>query len=161
MSLDKLNQAINEKIKSFAKVQTVWAEAKEVNWEEKTMTAIGVSDELPYYDVLLGLENIVIKPKQGTTCLIGLIENDDTKPFLIWADEVESYEVKVGETEFKMQDGFLLKKQNETLYKLMADLLQAIQNMNFTHPQGPTTGLVNLAEFTAIAQRFQTFLKDD
>lgn len=161
MSLDKLNQAINEKIKSFAKVQTVWAEAKEVNWEEKTMAAIGVSDELPYYDVLLGLENIQIKPKQGTICLIGLIENDETKPFLIWADEVESYEVKVGETEFKMQDGFLLKKQNETLYKLMADLLQAIQNMNFTHPQGPTTGLVNLAEFTAIAQRFQTFLKDD
>ena len=93
--------------------------------------------------------------------MIGLIENDETKPFLIWADEVESYELKVGETEFKMQDGFLLKKQNETLYKLMADLLQAIQNMNFTHPQGPTTGLVNLAEFTAIAQRFQTFLKDD
>lgn len=161
MSLDKLNQALNDKIKSFTKVQTIWAEAKEIDWEEKTMTAIGVSDELPYYDVLLGLENIVIKPKQGTTCLIGLIENDETKPFLIWADEVESYELKVGETEFKMQDGFLLKKQNETLYKLMADLLQAIQNMNFTHPQGPTTGLVNLAEFTAIAQRFQTFLKDD
>lgn len=159
MSLDKLNRAINEKIKSFTKVQTVWVEAKEIDWEEKTMTAIGVSDELPYYDVLLGLENIQIKPKQGTACLIGLIENDETKPFLIWADEVESYELKVGETEFKMQDGFLLKKQNETLYKLMADLLQEIQRMKFTTNAGPTVNLVNRLKFKQIENRFKDFLK--
>ena len=159
MSLDKLNRAINEKIKSFTKVQTVWVEAKEINWEEKTMTAMGVSDELPYYDVLLGLENIAIKPKKGTTCLIGLIENDETKPFLIWADEVESYELKVGETEFKMQDGFLLKKESETLYKLMADLLQEIQRMKFTTNVGPTVSLINRLKFKQIENRFKDFLK--
>lgn len=161
MSVDKLKQAINEKIKSFASVQTIWAEADEIDWEQKTMTAIGVADDLPYYDVLLGLENLVIKPKKGSTCLIGLIENDATKPFLIWANEVESYEIKVEDTEFKMQEGFLLKKENETLAKLMSDLLKEIQRMKFTTNTGSTIQLVNAAQFMAIENRFKTFLKDN
>ena len=65
MSLDKLNKAVTDKIKSFVSVQTIWVEADEIDWEEKTMTAIGVSDDLPYYDILLGLDSILIKPKKG------------------------------------------------------------------------------------------------
>lgn len=161
MSVDKLKQAINEKIKSFANVQTIWVEADEIDWENKTMTAIGVSDDLPYYDVLLGLESLVIKPKKGSTCLIGLIENDATKPFLIWVNEVESYEIKVENTEFKMQEGFLLKTENETLAKLMSDLLKEIQKMKFTTNTGSTIKLVNQPQFKAIENRFKTFLKDN
>ena len=47
MSLDKLNKAVTDKIKSFVSVQTIWVEADEIDWEEKTMTAMGVSDDLP------------------------------------------------------------------------------------------------------------------
>lgn len=161
MSVDKLKQALNEKIKSFASVQTIWVEADEIDWEQKTMTAIGVADDLPYYDVLLGLENLVIKPKKGSTCLIGLIENNNTKPFLIWANEVESYEIKVEDTEFKMQEGFLLKKEDETLAKLMSDLLKEIQKMKFTTNTGSTIKLVNQPQFKAIEKRFNNLLKED
>lgn len=161
MSVDKLKQAINEKIKSFASVQTIWAEADEIDWEQKTMTAIGVADDLPYYDVLLGLESLAIKPKKGSTCLIGLIENDATKPFLIWANEVESYEIKVENTEFKIQEGFLLKKEDETLAKLMSDLLQEIQKMKFTTNTGSTIKLVNQPQFKKIEERFKNLLKEN
>lgn len=161
MSVDKLKQAINEKIKSFANVQTIWVEADEIDWEQKTMAAIGIADDLPYYDVLLGLESLVIKPKKGSTCLIGLIENDATKPFLIWANEVESYEIKVENTEFKIQEGFLLKKEDETLAKLMSDLLQEIQKMKFTTNTGSTIKLVNQPQFKKIEERFKNLLKEN
>lgn len=162
MSLEKLNRTINEKIKSFATVQTVWVQVDKVNWDEKTMTATSLADELPYYDILLGLENLMIRPKQGTTCLIGLIENDSTKPFLIWADEVEQYSITVENTEFKIQEVFLLRKDNETLAKLMRDLLVEIQNMKFlTAAGGPTTKLINKPKFKTIENRFKQFLKEN
>lgn len=160
MSLDKLNKAVTDKIKSFVNVQTIWVEADEIDWEEKTMTSIGVSDDLPYYDILLGLDSILIKPKKGTTCLIGLIDNNPTTPFLIWAHEIEEYSIKVEDTELKMNNGFLFKKENETLAKLMSDFLQEIQRMRFlTTSGGPTTKLINKEKFKAIENRFNQLLK--
>lgn len=162
MSLDKLNKAVTDKIKSFVSVQTIWVEADEIDWEEKTMTAIGVSDDLPYYDILLGLDSILIKPKKGATCLIGLIDNNPTTPFLIWANETEEYSIKVENTELKMDNGFLLKKENETLAKLMTDLLQEIQMMKFlTVSGGPTTRLINQPKFKEIENRFKELLKEN
>lgn len=89
MSLDKLKKTLSELAKNSTPIQTVWVEVTEVDWEERTMTAIGVDDELEYYDVLLGLGSIDLKPKKGSTCLIGIIENQDTASFLINADNVE------------------------------------------------------------------------
>lgn len=162
MSLDKLNKAVTDKIKSFVSVQTIWVEAGEIDWEEKTMTAIGVSDDLPYYDILLGLDSILIKPKKGATCLIGLIDNNPTTPFLIWANETEEYSIKVENTELKMDNGFLLKKSNETLAGLMSDLLREIQQMKFlTTSGGPTTRLINQPKFKEIENRFKELLKEN
>ena len=162
MSLDKLNKAVTDKIKSFVSVQTIWVEADEIDWEEKTMTAIGVSDDLPYYDILLGLDSILIKPKKGATCLIGLIDNNPTTPFLIWANETEEYSIKVENTELKMDNGFLLKKSDETLAGLMSDLLQEIQQMKFlTTSGGPTTRLINQPKFKEIENRFKELLKEN
>ena len=162
MSLDKLNKAVTDKIKSFVSVQTIWVEADEIDWEEKTMNAIGVSDDLPYYDILLGLDSILIKPKKGATCLIGLIDNNPTTPFLIWANETEEYSIKVENTELKIDNGFLLKKENETLAKLMTDLLQEIQKMKFlTVSGGPTTRLINQPKFKEIENRFKELLKEN
>ena len=162
MSLDKLNKAVTDKIKSFVSVQTIWVEADEIDWEEKTMTAIGVSDDLSYYDILLGLDSILIKPKKGATCLIGLIDNNPTTPFLIWANETEEYSIKVENTELKMDNGFLLKKSDETLAGLMSDLLREIQQMKFlTTSGGPTTRLINKEKFKEIENRFKNLLKEN
>ncbi|TXI15757.1 MAG: hypothetical protein E6Q66_01175 [Pedobacter sp.] len=58
------------------------------------------------------------------------------------------------------EEGFLLKKDSETLRKLMEDLLKEIQAMVFTTSQGPTTQLVNAPKFQAIQTRFNNLLKD-
>ena len=161
MSLDKLKQTINELIKGNFPIQTVWVTVSEVDWNERTMTAIGIDDEVEYYDVLLGLGSIDLKPKTGSHCLIGIIENRDTSPFLIMAEEIDELDVNVDKCQLNINDGFLLKKQNETLAKLMSDLLKEIQKMKFTTNTGSTILLVNQPKFLAIENRFKDFLKED
>lgn len=161
MSLDKLKDTLAEMAKGAIPVQTVWVEVTEVDWEERTMTAIGVDDELEYYDVLLGLGSIDLKPKKGSTCLIGIIENQDTASFLINADQIEEIDINVEDCQLKINNGFLLKKENETLAKLMSDLLKEIQKMKFTTNTGSTILLVNKPQFLAIENRFKDFLKTD
>lgn len=100
MSLDKLKQTLSELQKNNTPTQTVWVEVKEVDWDEKTMVALGIDDELEYYDVLLGLGSVNVKPKVGSNCLIGFINNSETLPFLIMAEVVEEIDVK---TQFKVQ----------------------------------------------------------
>ena len=161
MSLDKLKKTLSELAKNSTPIQTVWVEVTEVDWEERTMTAIGVDDELEYYDVLLGLGSIDLKPKVGSTCLIGIIENQDTASFLINADQIEEIDINVEDCQLKINNGFLLKKQNETLAKLMSDLLKEIQKMKFTTNTGSTILMVNKPQFLAIENRFKDFLKTD
>ena len=161
MSLDKLKQTINELIKGNIPIQTVWVTVSEVDWEERTMTAIGIDDELEYYDVLLGLGSIDLKPKVGSSCLIGIIENRDTASFLIMVDEIEEIDINADRCQLNINDGFLLKKENESLANLMSDLLQEIQKMKFTTNTGSTILLVNKPQFLAIENRFKDFLKTD
>ena len=160
MSLDKLKQTINELIKGNIPIQTVWVTVSEVDWEERTMTAIGIDDELEYYDVLLGLGSIDLKPKVGSSCLIGIIENRDTASFLIMVDEIEEIDINADRCQLNINDGFLLKKENESLANLMSDLLQEIQKMKFTTNTGSTIKLVNKPQFLNIEKRFKDFLKD-
>ena len=161
MSLDKLKQTIIELIKGNIPIQTVWVTVSEVDWEERTMTAIGIDDELEYYDVLLGLGSIDLKPKVGSSCLIGIIENRDTASFLIMVDEIEEIDINADRCQLNINDGFLLKKENESLANLMSDLLQEIQKMKFTTNTGSTILLVNKPQFLAIENRFKDFLKTD
>ena len=76
--------------------------------------------------------------------------------------ELEQYNVKIKETEFTIdENGFLLKKADENLAKLMDDLLKEILKMKFTTNTGSTITLVNSPEFTAIKNRFKNLLKTD
>lgn len=158
MSLDKLRQTLLEKMKGLVPVQSVWVEVTEVDWEEKTMTAIGLEDDLEYFDILLGLDNISIKPKVGSSCIIGMIDNNGTTPFLLQADEVEDYNIKVSDCELDIQEGFLLRKENETLRALMVDLISEIRKMKFTTNTGSTIKLINEPQLLNIENRFKDFL---
>lgn len=159
MSLDKLKQTITELMKNNIPVQTVWVEVSEVDWEERTMTAIGIDDEVEYFDVLLGLGSLDMKPKEGSNCLIGIIENSNTVSFLIVADEIEEFEINVEDCQLNINEGFLLKKENETLKKLMSDLIKAIKAMKFQTNTGVTIQLLNLQDFIDVETRFNQFLK--
>lgn len=99
-------------------------------------------------------------PKIGSSVLVSPI-NEDLKQLYVEAySEVESLDLKIEGLQFNLdKDGFLLKKENETLKMLMADLLKAIKAMKFTTNNGPTINLINIADFIALESRFNQFLK--
>ncbi|HCY81545.1 MAG TPA: hypothetical protein DHV22_08075 [Xanthomarina gelatinilytica] len=112
-------------------IQTAYAICKDVDWEKKTMTAIGQSDDLEYYNVRLGNGSIVKKPKPGTLCLIGLIENQAANSFLVDAAEIEEIIITSGETEFTIkEDGFIVKQDGESLKTVLNDLIDKINELN-------------------------------
>ena len=157
--LDELANIFDQKNKKSQTMSLQWANVTKVDWEEKTCEAEGLDDQLPFYDILLGTGSFDVKPKIGSLVLLGMINNDETTPVLISAEEIEAIEIKTDKCELSISDGFLLKKENETLKKLMVDLLQEIQKMKFTTNTGSTILLVNKPKFLIIETRFKDFLK--
>jgi len=84
---------------------------------------------------------------------------------VIAADEIEKIGYYIGTSIFEIDaTGFLLKKENETLKKIMVDLIGAVKAMSFTLTtpdtiNGSTTLLNNAAQFTTIETRINQFLK--
>lgn len=150
--LDEFVKLIKQAGKDHIKVQTAWVNVQEVDWESLTMTAIGVSDELPYYGVSLGLGMIKVKPAIGSTCLIGVIENQAASTFLIDAETVEEYTISV-------TDKVSIRNETESLKDLVEELIEEIKKMKFTTNAGPTIRLLNSARFTTIKNKFNNLLK--
>ena len=123
-------------------------------------------DELEYTDVRLSAvidgndKKFYLFPKVGSSVLVSPI-NEDLKNLYVEAySEIDGLDLKIDGVHFNIdKDGFLLKKENETLKKLMADLSTAIKAMKFTTNNGPTINLVNIADFIALENRFNQFLK--
>ena len=106
--LIEFKNLITDKMKSHVPMQTEWVKVSEVDWEEKTMTAIGENNGLPYFDVLLGLGAMNVKPKIGSLALVGAIHNGEAC-FMISCEEMEGFEL-TDQSGFKvdLNDGLLL-----------------------------------------------------
>ncbi|MBP7174003.1 MAG: hypothetical protein KBA33_08075 [Cloacibacterium sp.] len=100
------------------------------------------------------------EPKVGSVVCIVFVSKEIG--VVVSASELVQWRLKIKNVELKIdKDGFLLRKESETLRALMVDLLQEIQKMKFTTNMGPTILLVNKPQFIAIEKRFKQFLKDD
>ncbi len=86
--LDRFGGLFKQHLNSSMKATLRWVTATAVNWDEQTMTATD-SDELEYFDVLLGVTTTVVKPVLNTDCLIAIVEGDEATAFLLYADEAE------------------------------------------------------------------------
>lgn len=70
-----------------------WVEVVSVDTDEKTMDAMGVTDELEFFGIQLGSGSVILYPAGGSLCLIGIVEGMETSGFLISATEVEKIEI--------------------------------------------------------------------
>ena len=127
--------------------------------------------EIDYTDVQLSSiidgsnQKFLLFPKVGSSVLVSPIMEDLHRLYVEAYSEIECLDLVIETVEFKVDaDGFLLKKENETLKKLMADFIGACKNLSFvvTTPSGPgaTTTLNNLPDFEGVETRFNQFLKD-
>lgn len=152
--INEFNNLLAKKLKNGQPVQTVFAVVEDVDWGKKTMTAKGVLDELEYYDVLLGLGEIYTKPKQGSRCLLGMINNQGNNSFLIWSEEAEEWAHKVGDAEMEMKnDGFVVQAQGESLKNVLNDFIDEVNKIIVVN--GTT---INVAAVTMIKQRLNKIL---
>jgi len=147
-------------------ISTFVADVIEVDKEAGTCTV--KDDDIEYYNVQLSSiidgskKQLFIYPVLGSSVLVSPIEEDIKQLYVEVYSEVEQVDWNIGGVKFNFDsNGFLLKKQNETLAKLMSDLLKEIQKMKFTTNTGSTISLVNQPQFLAIENRFKDFLKTD
>lgn len=150
----KFNELMEKWMKGGAKVQTAYAICKTVDWEAKTMTAIGQSDGLDYFNVRLGLGSVYQYPKEESLCLLGLIENQAANAFLIACDNVEKLHLKSEDSEVQVnKEGIHVKRGNQDLKSVLNDMITEINKIKVIY--GNT---INVAEMEAIRTRLNNIL---
>lgn len=117
--------------------------------------------------VLTGNKSFILVPKEKSYVLAVRVEDDDDW-MVIAADEIKKIGYYIGNTIIEIDaTGFLFKKENETLKKIMVDLVGAVKAMSFVvnttgtaaAQTGATNTLNNAVQFTAIETRINQFLK--
>lgn len=157
MGLEVFNELLSQRIKELIPIQTAYATCKEVNWEDKTMTAVGSTDNLEYYEVDLGKGSELKKPKIGTLCLIGIIENSAANAFLIDAEELEELHIITGTTELVIKEnGVKVKRGEQDLLSVLNDMIDEINKIKVIY--GNT---INVVAMTEIKQRLNGILISD
>ncbi len=137
-------------------------EVVSVDIENQTADLKPLDGSSEILDVLIQVaENgVFVEPKKGS--LVACVFVSKELAIVVNYSEIKQFKIKVEGVEFQFdKNGFLLKKENETLKKLMADLIKAIKAMKFTTNQGPTIKLINIADFIALEKRFNNLLKDN
>lgn len=145
-------------------VQTFPASVLSVNKEDGTCS---VNDgDLDHPNVALsasvedGGKRFYMFPKIGSFVLVSPVNEDIHRLYVEFFSEIEDFDLKIESTQLEMdKDGFLLKKENETLKILMQDLITAIRAMVFQTNTGITVKLLNDVQFQQIEERFNQFLK--
>ena len=124
--LDEFAGLFKQHLRGAVKATLRWVDAESVDWENKTMTATD-EDDLPYYDVLLGVGMMAVKPVKGTECLIAILEGNEATAFLLYANEAELIEFNQG-----LNGGLAntpeLKTQLEKLTARVDGIIDAIKN---------------------------------
>jgi hypothetical protein len=135
--LDKFADIFNRRLESVKQAQLRFVTCKSIDWDNKTMTAEGVSDDVNYDSVQLGFGYIDVKPAIGSVCLIGILEGKEALTFLINAEEVEMVEMKVEdkiEINGGKNDGLVkvkeLTQKLNSLENQFNTLLNTLQNVN-------------------------------
>lgn len=170
--------AIKKLTKTNDEVYAKVCEVLEVNQSEKTVDVKPMDNTAEIFNVRLQAESetggLVLFPKKGSAVLVVFINKNSAA--VVNTSEIEKLELVIENAELQIdkdkflfkrdqvqleidQAGFLLKKENETLKKLMADLIKAIKALKFTTNNGPTINLINIADFIALENRFNQFLK--
>lgn len=147
-------------------VDTFPAVVVSVDKEEGTCTV--KADNLEYTNVQLSAiidgsdQKCYLFPAVESSVLVSPINEDMHRLYVEAYSEIESFDLNIDKVRFQVdKDGFLMKKENETLKALMVDLIVEIKRMKFTTNTGPTIKLINTPQFNEIETRFKSFLKDN
>ena len=127
--IDEFDILLSEKIKKTIPQVLQWATVTSVDWQEKTCEATDLDTKLPFLNIALGIGGMYIKPKIGSLILVGMVENNESQPFLLNVQEVEIYELKA--------DNFTIHNETVDFKTLLNDLLTELKSAIIQTPSGP------------------------
>lgn len=158
-----IKESIQRLVESGNELYAKIAEVIAVDIDAKTCDVKPIDGTSEIFDVFLNLNETTgqfREPIVGALICVVFITKETA--VAVNYSELKQHNIKIKQTEFTIdENGFLLKKADENLAKLMDDLLKEIQKMKFTTNTGSTITLVNAPEFMAIQNRFKTLLKDN
>lgn len=159
---EQIREALERMAKNHGPAVSNIALVKSVD-EAKAVCVLADEDGQEIFDVRLrpvlnGNKSIIMVPKVGTYVLAVRVEDDDDW-MVVGCDEITKFGIYLNGVEIEFKDKIKMNANGESLAKLIDDLFVAINNMVFTTSNGPTTGLVNAAEFTQLKQRFTNLLE--
>ena len=88
-AINEFKEHLEKMSKGGSLFQLIWAEVKDVDWDNKTMTATSISDGLDYFNVLLGIGSCFRYPKVGSKVILALLQGNKTKTILLVVEEME------------------------------------------------------------------------
>jgi len=160
------NKKLQEGLKMLGRRGVSTFPAKVVSVDKRSGTCVINDGNLEFTDVALSAtvedsgKRFFLFPKIGSFVLVSPINESITRLYVEFFSEIEDFDLKIENSQLQIdKDGFLLKKENETLKKLMGDFIQACRNMVFQTNAGITIELLTDLEFESIAERFNEFLK--
>ena len=146
--IDEFDILLSEKIKKAIPQVLQWATVTSVDWQGKTCEATDLDTKLPFLNIALGIGGMYIKPRVGSLILIGMVENNESQPFLLNAQEVDIYELKA--------DKFTLQNEMVDFKTLLNDLLTELKNAIIQTPAGPGNfAPQNVAKFEEINNKIK------
>ena len=146
MTEQEIRQRLEEMSRSFAPDVTNLAKVKSVN--EKNCTCVLIDDDgQEFFDVRLkpitGKNRSFLQvPKKDSFVLAVRIESSE-EWMVVACSEIERIQVIIN---------------NINMSDLINDLFSAIGRMTFSNTAGPTGTTLNLAEFQALQQRFNSII---
>ena len=144
--IDEFDILLSEKIKKAIPQVLQWATVTSVDWKEKTCEATDLDTKLPFLNIALGIGGMYIKPKVGSLILVGMVENNESQPFLLNAQEVEIYELRA--------DNFTIHNETADFKTLLNDLITELKSAIIQTPAGPGNfAPQNVAKFEEINQK--------
>lgn len=147
----KLIGQFNKERQSIA---TVWATIKSIDWDQKICICTGLLDDLDYYEVLLGIGDVYIKPKKGTQVLLGLINGNHANAFVLHAEAIEEIQTNASQTKVRITEkGVSIAKGTESLKTVLNDMIDELNKIVVL--QGTT---INVAAMNVIKQRLNGVL---
>lgn len=152
--LSEFKVLLQQNTKRQFAIQTEWVKVTSVDWEAKTMVAVGESNSLEYTDVLLGLSSSVKRPKIGSLATIGII-NNSAACFLIDAEEIEEFEWSCDGSVYNIStEGFKVQRADENLKDVLNDLIDEVNKIKVIYGNS-----INVPEMLEIKNRLNTIFK--
>lgn len=137
----------------------------------KTGTAINVTDDgcdvevdgeprltdVRFYAIIDEVASkIVVRPKEGSKVLVGIIDGMITEAFVVQCSEIESVSLKIGEVLlFVNSDGVVVKKAEDSLMQALKLMIEAVLQIVVIYGNNP-----NYMKLNESMRIIQNILKD-